>query len=294
MPQGTNVLVASAGVFHSTERLIEMLSNRGLPAEELTSIFRNVLVCPPHIVINLGHRCGWIDVDSEGRLQVTQRGRQLASARGFESRLRMQISDFLRAVRPQWIGLVTRGRSEFARFAPREVVQVFREAELLREPATDADIDWWDGISSAARSTVEARLLETGRSGERLTLRHELARTSQEPRWQSIESNLCGYDILSVVAADNKEPLRIEVKASNLSPSSALCYISRHEWAVAESGGAHLFHLWLLGSGRPPRVASLEPRDIAPHIPLERGRGEWESVAIPFEEFGTAFSECLG
>lgn len=220
----------TAGVLHSAERLITMLSSRPLSAETLIGEFRTILVCPPHAVLNLSQRCGWVEARSDGLLIPSARGARLLGATSYEVRLRAQLLDYVTAEKPVWARLIPRGRKEMSRFVPRDIAQVFREAGLMETPPSTEVIEWWDEMARTARGLSDAVNLEIGRAGERLTIEREMRRTGRDPVWQAVESNLSGFDVLSVVTAERQDPLRIEVKASTESIEHAVFYISRNEW----------------------------------------------------------------
>ena len=279
----------TAGVLHSAERLIEMLTARPLSAAQLIADFRHILVCPPHVVLNLSQRCGWVEARADGLLEVSARGARLLAVSGYELRLREQMLDYVVTEKPPWGRLLSRGRSEMSRFAPREVMQVFREAGLMEVPPTDDAVAWWDEVARLARGAADAISTEIGRTGERLTMERERRRTGKEPFWQAIESNLSGFDVLSVVTADCSDPLRIEVKASVESIEYAVFHVSRNEWIAATTGAPYRFHLWCLRDDQEPFIAELDTQDVASHTPGDRGEGKWERAAISFQAFREKF-----
>jgi hypothetical protein len=285
------IALPTAGVLHSSARLLEMLALRTLSAEQLVHDFNTILVCPPHIVLNLSQRCGWIEARSDGLLLPTSRGQHLLASHSYERRLREQMRDYVMAEKPAWGPLLPRGRKELKQFAPKDIVQVFREAGLMEMPPSDEVVKWWDEMAQFARGTAAAVYTEVGRVGERLTLQWELKRTGKEPVWQSVESNLSGFDVLSVVAAQQDTPLRIEVKSSLESLDYAAMYVSRNEWMTANTGPEYKFHLWCVHDSKVPKLAELSVETIAKHIPQDNGAGEWEKTVIPFRTFADSFTE---
>lgn len=282
-------LLPTAGVLHSAERLLEILSSRPLSAEQIVLDFKHILVCPPHVVLNLSQKCGWVESRSDGLLIVSARGASLLRSGGYEHRLRMQILDYILAEKPPWGRLLSRGRTETAQFAPREVIQVFREARLMEIPPLNYVVEWWDEVARLVRGAAESVRVEVGRAGERRTINRERKRTGVEPIWQAIESNLSGFDVLSVVRADSKELLRIEVKASEESVEHAMFHVTRNEWETASSNDRYLFHLWCFSDEQRPLVAELEAQAVASHIPNDAGKGYWERAKIPFRVFRNSF-----
>lgn len=106
----------------------------------------------------------------------------------------------------------------------------------------------------------------------------------------SVESNLAGYDIKSRMGKDNPNVLLIEVKASTFALSQAAFHVTSHEWGVALTSAAYVFHLWCL-HGNEKMLATISPNDIQPYIPTNNLNGEWESTRIPFSCFINKFTE---
>ena len=106
----------------------------------------------------------------------------------------------------------------------------------------------------------------------------------------SIDSNLAGYDIKSQMSKDNSGPLLIEVKASTFALGQAEFHITSHEWNVALTSRAYVFHLWCL-FGNKKMLAIISPSDVMPYIPTNNLEGQWESANIPFSCFENKFVE---
>jgi hypothetical protein len=171
---------------------------------------------------------------------------------------------------------------------PSDAKQCFTEAGLAVNPPTDEVIAWWDDLAAAARGRLADYLAKVGRDGERCSIGYEQERVGRRPFWKSIESNLSGYDLLSLVTRQDHSTLQIEVKASEQAVDSASTHITRTEWEVASTGGRYVFHLWsMTENGK--RLAILTPTDVAAHVPTDSGVGQWESVEIPFRAFEDSF-----
>ena len=119
--------------------------------------------------------------------------------------------------------------------------------------------------------------------------RYEQIRTGKDPAWQAVESNLSGFDILSVVGEMDNRKLPIEVKTTSGTIGHGSFYISRNEWETGITSDYYNFHLWALGDIN-PSLAVLDKADVAPHIPTNRGDGSWDAVEIPFAAFKSVFS----
>lgn len=153
---------------------------------------------------------------------------------------------------------------------------------MLPDPI-DSVIKWWDELANLARGFRSAALLEIGRAGERNTIAFETQRTGKAPYWQSIESSHAGFDVLSSKSSTDPAPLAIEVKASELRLKEAWFSVTVHEWETARQSPNYCFHLWRLGLQ--PQLAVLSTADVAPHLPADQGRGQWQSARVPFSAF---------
>src|SRR5205085_1599505 len=148
-------------------------------------------------------------------------------------------------------------------------------------------VAFWDRLAAEARGQSDARLLEIGRRGERLTLAYEENRTGRKPKWIAIDSSADGFDVLSIMAVTNRQLMSIEVKSTTVG-RRAVFWLTRNEWDTAISAKSHCFHLWDL-SVTPPQLAVATPTEIGIHVPQDKGFGEWKSIAIPFIAFDERF-----
>lgn len=282
----------SVGQLYSSQRLLQWISEGQLkPSDIEGSDVTTVLVCPAADVLEVVFRGGWASVDVEGVLRLTERGRSVRSMDDATICLREQLRDLISSEKPVWTKLIGRGRQELAKSVPSEVSQTLTEAGLLEKPASPEVVRWWDEMSELARGIRAADLMVVGRTGERLTLRYERDRTTVEPVWQAIESNLSGFDVLSVVNIHDTTPLRIEVKASARTINAADFSLTRHEWRTASTTRNYVFHLWQIPDGGRPRLAVVPFGELGPHVPVDAGDGEWQQVRVPFSAFKKHFAE---
>lgn len=280
----------SPGLLYSAQKLVETVSLHPMNRDEFLWSFRTMLVSPAEGVLSLSTRCGWIGVNEQLGLDVTDMGRKIQALPSAEDKLRQQIKDFIQSVQPAWAKLLPAGRSESLPFMPEPARQCFAEAGLNSSPPSDAVIAWWDDLAAAARGRVSDYMAQVGRAGERCSIAYEERRVGRRPNWCSIESNRCGFDLLSSRDTHDLSEIQIEVKASERSVASASFHISRNEWEVAACSESYVFHLWSMSeSGF--RLAILSPNVIEGHVPMEKGLGRWESLEIPFRVFESAFSE---
>ena len=62
-----------------------------------------------------------------------------------------------------------------------------------------------------------------------MTLAHEKDRTGRKPKWVAIDNNEDGYDVFSVVDAEDSRALSIEVKISTMGLAGSF-HLTRNEW----------------------------------------------------------------
>lgn len=276
----------SPGLAMSCFELLEMAIRRNLRFAGMASEISKIGVMPTSKVLDLAQTLNWICAGDNGLATVTVEGHRILSLHGYEGRVRRALLDFIDVVRPPWIQNATFGRAKVLSFAGREIAQVFVEAGLAH--GTDQDVvDFWDELAARARGQKGVRLNAVGRAGERLTIEHETNRTGRKPKWVSLDSNADGYDVLSVAGPSDGRHLSIEVKATTIGMAGYL-HLTANEWERSNDSDLHEFHLWNL-SADTPALAVLSKDDVAPHIPVNCGKGQWESVEIPFGVFSSKF-----
>ena len=268
----------SVGILHSARKLIETIDIDSIVKDDFVKIFDGYHVASTEHVLNISQKCDWIKVNTDGFLVVGDNGNIIQSCSTVEEQLRIQLKHAILAVRPPWSAMIPKGRIEAIQYFPQDIVQIFDEANLLNGYDSGI-IKWWDQLAKAARGNLEDRKLEVGRIGERLSLDYERKRTGYEPQWSAVESNLLGYDILSVLSSNDNSNLKIEVKTCDSLLEDGLFYITRNEWYVAENSSDYVFHLWYLKPK--PTLKILQPSQVKHHVPGDNGLGEWINVQIP-------------
>lgn len=282
----------SIGILQSGQKLLEIVGRHSTVTEAIQAELPKILVMQTGEVLDVAVRCSWVESDGRGGLRLSKRGEEIVDFSDDQTRLRLQIVDFLRAVRPVWLSQVPKGRNEALAIMNADARYVLREAGLMDMPPCSDVVAWWDSVAADARSERSGILMEIGRRGERLSIAYEAERTGHQPSWTGVESNLAGYDILSRESRESSEPLPIEVKASNAAIGSAKFHISENEWQVAQTGRDFAFHLWLL---QPPvKLAIIRTERMRDHISQNCGEGQWESVKIPMAVFSSEFEPWHG
>lgn len=246
--------------------------------------------------LQLAHQCEWLLVIDESTYKLTSYGERLLS-----SFYDMQISEnlyreilfhYIVTCKPIWARRIPYGRNEAYRIMSDEEQACIRKAGLMKDPVSRDEVDWWDALAEIQRAEIEHQKDDVGREGEELTIEYEKSRTKANPIWESVNSNLAGFDIISQVSSADASQILIEVKSSSKTLDSASFFVTHHEWDFASSGynkNRYYFYLWLLGSTN--HLAIVPSSEIKKHIPLESGQGEWSETIIPFSAFKDSFVE---
>lgn len=245
-------------------------------------------------LFEFSQNCGWV-CENANTPAITSRGRGILNLhdQGLHIDLkRTMLMDYVLTVSPIWSNRIPYGRSEATIFMTKDEKACFSEAGLLSERLDPGIVEWWDTVANKIRAKARQAQNDTGRIGERNTIKYELKRTHSEPKWMSVDSNLAGYDVRSKVSSDDHSTLLIEVKTSTSSIEQAYFHVTSHEWGVAQASMAYVFHLWCL-SGKKRLLAIVSPEEIFPYIPTNNLSGEWESAKIPFLGFKSNFVEIV-
>lgn len=269
----------SVGLLYSCRDFLSLNAEIGMSPDAFKRYFISFKYSTAEQILEVSFKCGWAKVTQEGNMKLTDRGK-IISQLDYKSALMYQLEDMILNYSPQWASILTKGRTEAKCFLPQDVCQCFREAGLFGE-ISDSLIEFWDRLALAYRNYTNKKMLEIGRTGERLSFDYEFNRTGKIPLWQAIESNISGFDLLSVLDSSSNQKLQIEVKASTSDHEYAKIHISKHEWNTAVSSLNYVFHLWNLW--KMPTLNVVTVKKMSDHIPYNNGEGEWESVEIPFK-----------
>jgi hypothetical protein len=275
--------IQSVGTLYAIQDLFLDLEKRQISAEEFRLCFIKFGSSTAKDVYDTAISLNWICTSSGGEIVPTMIGKEAHPSADRATKLRFQLRSIIENTRPPWAALLVNGRKEASLAFPIEIRQCFKEALLL--DAIDNDvITWWDKLSACMREEAALQRTRIGRLGEKLTLRFELERTGNQPKWQAFETNFAGYDVLSVRSNDNRHHLKIEVKASIRRFGEALINVTEHEWITAQTAPQdYIFHVWILNENEVSPQNSLfviPTADIARHIPSNQGNGTWKQAAI--------------
>jgi hypothetical protein len=267
----------SVGVLYDCQKFFSFCATEAFFLNDVRTAFAyRYEAAPISAVLDMMRAANWVSFDDDGRLRLTSRGRQILECGSPVDALRLQIMDYIVLVKPPWSSLIPRGRVETLPFLPPEARQCFNEAGLSEGYGGDV-VAFWDRAANLSRGRSDDILLEIGREGERLSIEYESRRTGKVPVWKAVDSNLAGYDLLSVLSREDDRPLKIEVKASQRVDERAF-YLTKNEWDCATGYGEYVLHLWLLGVD--PKLLVWKPDAIASHVPVDQGNGTWQSTKI--------------
>jgi len=281
------VIALSPGIAYGCFNLLRMADEHPMPFQQLRAELPRHGGMEVARLLEVAQKLRWLRANDSGIAVLTSAGARLMTIDLDYLRLRQAMLDYVEAIRPPWIKNAIDGRLKVLSFSPTEIAQSLIEAELARGYDNEV-VQFWDRLAAIARGLRSAELGEIGREGERLTLAFERERTGREPKWRSVESNSDGYDVLSVASDSDYGHLPIEVKASKLGLRGQL-HLTRNEWDATELMPLHQFHLWDLSKSEEPNLAVV-PRDVmAPHVPSDKGVGQWQDVLIQFSAFCELF-----
>lgn len=199
---------------------------------------------------------------------------------------RETLMNYVSAGGAGWPELIPAGRRVVLRSLTPNERQCFEIAGLVEGNSIDV-VQWWDSCAALVRSRRSDGVANDGREAERLSLQLEEARlegSDLQPIWIALEDNGFGCDIQSFRPGPdgwtNPRPHFIEVKSTL---GRQRFFISRNEWsfAVRHSDSWEL-QFWDM---RLMECRSLNVDDLARHVPINSGVGEWISTIISMEGF---------
>lgn len=232
-------------------------------------------------------RAGPSDVaklDYEGALELIA----ICGTDSLRSRSGSPLLDAASAViaheRPMWRLAIPKGREWCRNAMDEDSAQFLERAGAWDASPGEEVVRWWDALAAGVRGEADTDRMETGREGERLTLRFEQSRlkamglTNLSPTWVSLEDNSLGYDILSWDRDSNAEvhALRIEAKAFRHRPGKF--FLSRHEWEVAQSFASEFrFDIWCVDA---LERTQLSVDDVGAIVPIDKPGAKWQQLLV--------------
>lgn len=267
----------SVGILYSVYRFLKLIKKVEIMDSDFIKTFNQFNVANASSVLEASINYNWVSINSENKLHVTTKGDELLQLNSDNKRLRTQLMQMIVQDNPIWAKNTHLGRNEIIPFLKPNILQCFREANLLDTYSTEV-VQWWDNISYFTRNNNDIYLSKLGRQAEELSIKYETKRTGVLPKWISIDSNLTGYDLLSIVDVSNPSLLSIEVKGIYSTLSSSF-YLTDNEWEVAMNSDNYIFHLWDI-KGSDCSLSILLPDDLTPLIPSNTEYSKWEKIIV--------------
>ncbi len=283
------VLSLSPGVLYGALDLLFLLNQSPVRGRGIAGVLSQLGKLPPEIALEFTLDAQLVKIDADDQLTLSESGQRLLADGSATHQLRIALLEYVTHACPPWAELTVRGREETRAGLGRNARQCLADAELFVSPPPPQVVDWWDRVANQFRNLEELERIELGRRGEQLSIKRERDRVGIEPEWVSFESNLAGYDLLSILSAEDHTPLSVEVKATTRNIDYGYFYLTRNEWKVAQLSQHYAFHLWSLGTVT--HFAELSVDDVIPHIPIQQGGGIWETVKIAMKAYRENFVE---
>ena len=194
------------------------------------------------------------------------------------------LKKFIFSTKPSYLYSLIHGLAEFKKSLNEDEYQCFSDAGLLEELnlKNESICRWWDEVERLSWEESKSDNLDTGRIGEKKTLKFEENRliklgVKKKPYWEARNSNRSGYDILSY-DKNNKEIFEIYLESKSTVNQNGYFYLTKGEWRKAEEkkDKFYIYH-WHVKS-ESPRIISYD--ELRKHIPKNRGKGIWNDIII--------------
>lgn len=273
------------GILYRASKLIEQICDQPISQESLLKAFCHDKYSNSRIrrILEISKCLNWIKKNNEGLLLITKAGKLLIEEKSDSKRLRLQIEQLIKLLKPEWLNLVIYGRKTLLNYVKLDTLQCFREADLTE--SYDAEVvAWWDNLANLCRVEKDYQKTETGRRGERLSYLYELSRTKSKPKWIAVEQSNVGYDLISQVSYNDKSTLLIEVKATTKSWEEGFFHMSRHEWEILSGSKNSTVHLWCL-MNQEPMLSVVQITELNEVVPVDQKCGSWEKFSCSFSYF---------
>lgn len=149
----------------------------------------------------------------------------------------------------------------------------------------DEIINWWDDLIDFARSLIDKKKIESGRSGEKKSLEFEKKKLKNlkinlKPTWDGFWDNKLGYDIKSF----DKHKNNIFIEAKSSKDKRGIFFLTKNEWKCASSEKNNYFiHLWIQEDPKPIIIEYEELKLRVLRFQEISNEGEqWESIKINY------------
>ena len=270
----------SVGYLNRLPEVVSLVDREDLTAASFSNEFAGAFEVNAEGLFEVAVRCGYLVSHPDGRLMLSEAGRNLLLVTDAAESLVYSLGCYLANGQPEWGGIVKQGRSTFLNYAEPELYQCLEEAGLLEEDGRA--LAWWDSYHAKSMAELSAEQVRIGRQGESYSVELERLRVGSRPKWVSFGDPLSPFDILSKSEARSSESLLIEVKSSVRPWEQAHFFLSCSQWRVLKSAKHACLHLWSIPPGQSNSYAVVSIGNLAEHMPFDKGFGKWQEVMVPF------------
>lgn len=206
---------------------------------------------------------------------------------GFSAALREALKQIILQKRPSWMYAITFGRKDVLNNLADlpNIRQCFKSAHLFDDEPDQMTIEWWDELSQLIRAEKDAKKVQIGREGEKLSYDYEKKRLlhlniQESPKWIALDDSTVGYDIKSY----NPSPYGVInklIEVKSCSTDNIAIYLTRNEWEQAlKFQDNYFFHIWHLPTNT--LKYELSTKDMESYILQNREKSEWQILKITF------------
>lgn len=198
---------------------------------------------------------------------------------------------------PNWFSLKNfQGRDQVLKNIENEetsigndIVQIFKDAELLDENNFETDL-WWSILQSNLYSVNITELIN-GIIGENLSMEYErkklisLEMSEFEPKKISVKNSTAGYDIESWEKGEDGVPRKIYIEVKYSERKHCRFFLTRNEYDTAERlKDDYLLHYW-----QKDKINNLDLRPteeitfdwLKENVPIDNGKNSfWQTMLI--------------
>ena len=202
--------------------------------------------------------------------------------------LREIICKFFKKNKPNSLLALPYGPTHFFERLSGDFNQILDYANLTsisEDNPDDEIIDWWDDLIDFARSLIDKKKIESGRSGEKKSLEFEKKKLKNlkinlKPTWDGFWDNKLGYDIKSF----DKHKNNIFIEAKSSKDKRGIFFLTKNEWKCASSEKTNYFiHLWIQEDPKPIIIEYEELKLRVLRFQEISNEGEqWESIKINY------------
>lgn len=150
---------------------------------------------------------------------------------------------------------------------------------LLFSESLDS-FSWW--IENAHTGDENKEKILQGFKGEKMSIFYEnniLKIPKDLIEHTSLQNNIHGYDVKSVLDKNHIINKKIEVKTYSQKNIEVKIYLTRKEWETCLISENYIFHIWVL-SNQIAELYTLNQDDIKPIVPIDSKHSKWNNPLL--------------